>query len=209
MLRVGLTGGIACGKSNALRCFRSLGAQTMDADLIAREVVEREKPAYIEIVKEFGSEILNSDKTIDRKALGRIVFSDPEARGKLNRIVHPHVLAEEGRRIQSLESEQDSSGSPVVVVDASLMVETGSYKKYELVVVVYCPPAVQLRRLMRRDEITETEAQQRIDSQMPTLEKLHYGDYVIETSGTLSDTFLQVKQVYAELLAHFEASGSG
>jgi dephospho-CoA kinase len=200
MFCVGLTGGIACGKSNALRCFRRLGAHTIDADDIAREVVEPGKSAYQKILAVFGSGILGPDKRINRKALGGIVFSDSDSRLKLNAIVHPYVVEEEGKRISALESNKSRSKSPIVVVDASLMIETGTYGKYQMIVVVYCPPHIQLQRLMLRDGISETEARQRIESQMPTLEKLKYGDYVIETSGKLSDTYLQVKHVYSELL---------
>ncbi len=202
---VGLTGGIACGKSNALRCFQSLGTHTIDADVLAREVVEPGKPAYRQIVAEFGANILGEENQINRKALGRIVFSDPTALQRLNEIVHPHVLEEERRRISALESAEARSKSPIVVVDASLMIEAGSYQKYQAIVVVYCPPTVQLQRLMSRDGVSESEAKQRIDSQMPTLEKLKYGDYVIETSGKLSDTYMQVKYVHSELLARYES----
>jgi len=205
MFSVGLTGGIACGKSNALRCFRSLGAHTIDADVIAREVVEPGKPAYDKILDEFGPSIIGLEGQINRKELGGIVFSDPVALQKLNEIVHPFVLQEEKRRIATLEAEEPGSKSQIVIVDASLMIETGTYRKYQAIVVVYCPPSVQLRRLMLRDGISESQARQRIESQMPTLEKIQYGDYVIETSGKLSDTYTQVKQVYSELLACFEA----
>lgn len=204
MFCVGLTGGIACGKSNALRCFRCLGAQTIDADVIAREVVEPGEPAYVKIVEEFGPSILGEERQINRMKLGGLVFSDKAALKKLNDIVHPYVLEEEERRISRLRSEDTRSRSPIVVIDASLMIETGTYRKYQMIVVVYCPPAIQLQRLMRRDGISETEARQRIDSQMPTLEKIKYGNYLIETSGKLSDTYAQVKQVHSELVARFE-----
>jgi len=202
MFRVGLTGGIACGKSNALRCFARLGAHTIDADVIARRVVEPGMPAYQNLLDEFGVSILGKDGQINRKKLGSIVFANPDARQKLNEIVHPHVIEEEERQVSALESGETKSGSRIVIVDASLMIETGTYRKYQVIVVVYCPPAVQLRRLMLRDKISETEARRRIDSQMPTSEKLKYADYVIETSGKLSETFIQVKHVYGELVNH-------
>ena len=201
---VGLTGGIACGKSNALRCFHRLGAHTIDADVIAREVVEPGKPAHTMIVAEFGRSILGEGNQIKRKALGRIVFADPTARKRLNEIVHPYVIEEEDKRIAALESEEAQSQSPLVIIDASLLIETGRYQKYRKLLIVYCPPSIQLHRLMLRDGLSEPEARQRIDSQMPTLEKLQYGDYVIETSGTLSDTYQQVRHIYSELLACYE-----
>ena len=206
MFCVGLTGGIACGKSNALRCFGRLGAHTIDADVIAREVVEPGKPAHQKILSAFGPTILGPDDQINRRALGGIVFSDTDARLKLNDIVHPHVVEVEEKRISAIKSEKSRSKSPIIVVDASLMIETGTYHKYRMIVVVYCPPHIQLQRLMLRDGISEPEARQRIDSQMPTLDKLKYGDYIIETSGKLSDTYMQVKHVYSELLAHYDAS---
>jgi dephospho-CoA kinase len=205
MFSVGLTGGIACGKSNALRCFRSLGAHTIDADLIAREVVEPGKPAYKKLLDAFGPSILGLEGQINRKELGNVVFSDAVALQKLNEIVHPYVLQEEERRIAALDAEETGSKSQIVLTDASLMIETGTYRKYQAIVVVYCPPSVQLRRLILRDGISESQARQRIESQMPTLEKIQYGDFVIETSGKLSDTYTQVKLVYSELVARFEA----
>ena len=155
-----------------------LGAHTVDADVIAREVVEPGKTAYRKILAEFGSVILGQGDQINRKELGSIIFSDPTARQKLNDIVHPYVVEEEERRISALELEETRSKSPIVVIDASLMIETGTYRKYQMIVVVYCPPAIQLQRLILRDGISEMAAKQRIDSQMPTLEKLKYGDYI-------------------------------
>jgi dephospho-CoA kinase len=198
MLRVGLTGGIACGKSNALKCFCELGAYTIDADRIAREVVEPGKPAFEQIVRTFGKQILEAGEHIDRKALGRIIFADEAARQRLNAIVHPYVREEEEKRIAALE--QGETPSRIAITDATLMIETGSYRKYQVIVVVWCPPHIQLRRLMRRDQLTSEEASLRIGSQMPILDKVKYGDYAIETSGARSDTRNKVKQVYGELL---------
>jgi dephospho-CoA kinase len=199
MLKVGLTGGIGCGKSHILREFHKLGVYTIDADEIAHEVILPDQPAYGEILETFGPEILAPDQTIDRKKLGERVFSDERERGKLNQIVHPLVLQEEARRIADFEDLQDPK-SPIIMVDAALMIETGSYRKYDFVVVVYCHTQVQLQRVMARDKLSEEEALQRIQSQLPLLEKIKYADYVIENSGRLSETNEQVKHTFTELV---------
>lgn len=199
MLKVGLTGGIGCGKSHILREFHKLGVYTIDADEIAHEVILPDQPAYGEILETFGSEILAPDQTIDRKKLGEKIFSDGKAREKLNRIVHPLVLQEEARRTAGFEDLKDPK-SPIIMVDAALMIETGSYRKYDFVVVVYCHPQVQLQRVMARDGLSEEEALQRIQSQMPLLEKIKYADYLIENSGRLSETNEQVKHILTELV---------
>ena len=199
MLKVGLTGGIGCGKSHILREFHKLGVYTIDADEIAHEVILPDQSAYEQILETFGPEILASDRTIDRKKLGEKVFSDEKAREKLNRIVHPLVLEEVARRVSKFEEREDPT-SPIIMVDAALMVETGSYRKYDSVVVVYCPPQVQLQRVIARDRLSEEEALQRIESQMPLLEKIKYADYIIESSGKLSETKEQVKPIFTELV---------
>ena len=199
MLKVGLTGGIGCGKSHILREFHKLGVYTIDADEIAHEVILPDQSAYEQILETFGPEILASDRTIDRKKLGEKVFSDEKAREKLNRIVHPLVLEEVARRVAIFEEREDPT-SPIIMVDAALMVETGSYRKYDSVVVVYCPPQVQLQRVIARDRLSEEEALQRIESQMPLLEKIKYADYIIESSGKLSETKEQVKPIFTELV---------
>ncbi len=201
MLKVGLTGGIACGKSHTLKQFHKLGALTIDADRIAHSVMQPGEPAYEEIVRLFGSDILAADKTIDRRKLGKLVFSDPDLRSKLNAAVHPYVYEAEREEI---DKARQLNSNPMVLVDAALMVETGSYKGYEVVIVVYCRPDIQLNRLMSREGLSEEEALIRIASQMPILEKIRYADYVIENSGKLSDTDQQVKHIFADLLSRFE-----
>jgi len=198
MLKVGLTGGIGCGKSHILREFHKLGVYTIDADEIAHEVILPDQSAYEQILEIFGPEILASDRTINRKKLGERVFSDEQAREKLNQIVHPLVLEEEARRVAEIEEREDPK-SPILMVDAALMVETGSYRKYDCVVVVYCTPQVQLQRVIARDRLSEEEALQRIQSQMPLLEKIKYADYIIENSGRFSETNEQIKHIFTEL----------
>ena len=203
MLKVGLTGGIGCGKSHILREFHKLGVYTIDADEIAHQVILPDQPAYGKILDTFGPEILAADRSIDRKKLGKMVFSDEKARQKLNQIVHPLILQEEARLVSECE-DQETPRSPLIMVDAALMVETGSYRKYDFIIVVYCQPGVQLQRLLSRDSFSQEEALQRIGSQMPLLEKSKYADYIIENSGRLSEANEQVKQIFTELLNRWE-----
>jgi dephospho-CoA kinase len=204
MLKVGLTGGIACGKSYALKEFHRLGAYAIDADKIAHSVTEPGQPAYEEIVAHFGREILLEDGCIDRKKLGALIFGNGSERMKLNSIVHPFILQEEHRMMSEAQKNPRSLRSPILMVDAALMVEVGSYRNYDFVVVVYCHPSIQLSRLVTREGLTEEEAWQRISSQMPLLEKVRYADYVIENSGKLSHAHRQIKQVFAELINYYE-----
>ncbi len=196
LFKIGLTGGIACGKTNVLRRFRDLGAHTIDADNLARLVVRPGLPAHQEIVDRFGPGILDSEGNIDRPRLGEIIFADEPARQDLNRIVHPRILEEEDRWI----AECDPEKSRLVVVDAALMIEVGTFSRYDAVVVAFCPPAVQLCRLLRRDRLTREQALQRIDSQLSVYRKLTFADYVIDTSGEFSNTREQIDHVYRELI---------
>jgi dephospho-CoA kinase len=198
VLNVGLTGGIACGKSKALLCFEELGAYVVDADEIARDLVQRGRPAFQQILDEFGSEMVGADGELDRVKLGDLVFSDESARNRLNSIVHPLVLAEEDRRIRRLRSNPRQY--PMVVTDAALMIEVGSYAKYEVIVVAYCPTRIQLERLMRRNDLSKSEAMRRVNSQMPLLEKIRYADFIVDTSRDPSETREQIRHIYAELL---------
>lgn len=204
MLKVGLTGGIACGKSYTLRALKKLGAETIDSDLLARRVVAQGLPAYEQIVQEFGRGVLKTNGDLDRKRLGEIIFTDSESRRRLNEIVHPHILAEEEKRIAYLEREDHSPKAPMVVVDAALMIEAGSYRKYDFLIVVYCHPGIQLRRLMARDQISEEGALLKVATQLPVIEKIQYADFVVETSGKMSDTDEQVRQVFKELMVRYE-----
>ena len=203
VLKVGLTGGIACGKSQFLREFHKLGVYTIDADEIAHRAILPDTSAYQEILNHFGKEILAPDETIDRKKLGQIIFSDEPARQRLNSIVHPRVRQEEARLTSDFEAEEEPE-SPIIMVDAALMVETGSYRKYDFLIVVYCHPRIQLRRLMSREGFSEEKAMQRIGSQMPLMDKIKYADYIIENSSRLSETHEQVKHVFTELVVHWE-----
>lgn len=200
MLKVGLTGGIACGKSYVLEQLVESGAYALDADRIAHSVMSPSGAAYDKLVNSFGPEILSSERTVDRKKLGKIVFSDPSALERLNRIVHPHVLAEEQRRILAFEAESAKTERSLLVVDAPLMIEVGSYTGYDVLVVVYCRAAVQLHRLMQRDHLSSADALTRIRSQMPVLRKARYADFVVDNSESKSQTRIQVKRILEELI---------
>jgi dephospho-CoA kinase len=198
MLRVGLTGNIACGKSHATGIFSELGAHVIDADVLVHEILARGTPTFDKIVEHFGPTILDADGSINRKALGAIVFGDEGKRSTLNDLVHPEVRKEIGRRIASLEKEREDG---IVIIEAALMVETGSYTQYDRLVVVTCDSALQLRRLMVRDRLAASEAGARIAAQMPAEEKTRLAHYVIETSGSFRETRAQIEAVYRSLLA--------
>ncbi len=197
MLHVGLTGNIASGKSCAAQIFAELGAHTIDADVIAHELLTPGTVPFDNVVREFGPGILCPDGTVNRKILGQIVFKDAEKRTLLNSLLHPEVRAELLRRIVDLE-KPDQRG--IIIVDAALMIETGFYQYYDRVIVVACDPAIQLARLINRDGLSLAEAQARISSQIPAEEKKKLAHYTIETSGTLRHTREQVEAIYRDLL---------
>jgi dephospho-CoA kinase len=207
MLHVGLTGNIASGKTNARRVFAELGAHAIDTDEIAHDLLSPTGEVYRQVVRNFGEGIVNEDGTIDRRRLGSVVFGDCGKRQLLNSLVHPGVRAEVQHRIADLESTHSAG---IIIIDAALMVETGSYRNYNKLVVVYCKPALQLDRLLRRGGLTLQEAKARIDSQMPVEEKLKVADYRIDTSGTFSQTREQIEAVYRDLVLHeIEHRGAG
>ncbi len=183
-LRVGLTGGIACGKSQVLRRLARRGLHTLDLDVVAHEVMATGGAAYPDVVAAFGREVLDAAGLIDRKALGALVFRDEGARQRLNAIVHPRVWAAEALWSAQWSREPGS----VVVTDAALLVESGRHLRFDRLVVVHCPPEVQLRRLMARDGIDEAEALPRIRAQMPIGEKRRFGHHEVDTAGSLDET---------------------
>jgi dephospho-CoA kinase len=196
MLKVGLTGSIAVGKSYVLSILRELGCVTFDADRIAHSVMGPGEAAYDDVVHEFGRAVLSADGSIDRAKLGAIVFSDAARRERLNRIVHPRVIEEQDRLIAAAEAADPGA---VVVVDAALMIESGGYKRFDKLVVVYCDLDSQIERLMRRNQITREDAERRVAAQMSSEEKRRYADYEIDTSGTLEETRRRVIEVYGAL----------
>ena len=199
MLRVGLTGGIATGKTTVVAMLRELGCRVLEADKIAHQVMEPGGAAYDEVVLEFGRGILTSEGFVDRKKLGPIVFADPARLARLNAIVHPPVLAEQSRQLAAIEK-----GDPyaIAVVEAALLIEAGFDKKLEFLVVTWCTPEQQMARLTAPGTgrgLTIEQAQQRIAAQMPIDEKRSRADEVIDCSGTLGHTRAQVIALFAKL----------
>ncbi|GBC60864.1 dephospho-CoA kinase [Desulfonema ishimotonii] len=193
MIVAGLTGGIATGKSTVSDFFSAAGAQIIDADRIAREVVEKGKPAWREITAHFGQDILLPDGEIDRQRLGDIIFSAPKEKQILNRIVHPHVFREMETQRQQI---QNSSPDAIVIQDVPLLIESGMHKHLKPVIVVYVPEKFQLERLMKRDNISEAAARARIAAQMPIEEKKKQADIVIDNSGSREQTRTQTLKIY-------------
>jgi len=195
-VNVGLTGGIACGKSTVSRMLAACGAAVVDADRIAREVVRPGMPALDEIREAFGEGVITPEGELDRKKLGSIVFSDPAARRRLEGILHPRIRAEMRRQTEEWNAKDPNR---LVVLDIPLLYESGLENKYgiEEVVVVYVPRETQIERLMRRDGIAREEAERRLESQWPIEEKRRRADVVIDNSGTLEETERQVRAYYA------------
>jgi dephospho-CoA kinase len=199
---VGLTGGIASGKSTVARAFATLGVPVVDADQLAREVVEKGSPALADILAAFGPEVLANDGNLDRKALGARVFGNPEGLRTLNAITHPRIAALSAQRIQAALAQ----GAPYVVYEAALIVENGLYRGMAALVVVSVSPEVQLARMMKRDGFTEVEARARLRSQAPLETKLAAADFIIDNSGPEQAIAARVGEVHAALLAKVSVS---
>ena len=197
MLKVGLTGGIASGKSTVSEAFARLGAKVLDADEVAREVVLPGKPAWTKLRHTFGSEFFHPDGRLNRSKLRRLVFADPEQRSRLNAIVHPEVMREIDFRFEQLTSSAEHA---VVLVDVPLLLEVEAADRFDRVVVVYVNETVQLDRLMERDGLSAEEASQALSTQIPLRDKVKQADFVIDNSGTLEETQAQVEKVWQELL---------
>jgi len=201
-LLVGLTGSIATGKSTVSRMFAHRGAHVLDADVLAREVVMPGQPAYLKIVEEFGQGVVQDDGSLDRKALGAIVFADATRRKRLEEITHPAIGLRQQRILSVLEEEEFEG---IVIWDVALLFETGGVTRMDRVVVVYTDPDTELARLVTRDGIPEAQARARMASQMPVAEKAKRAHYVIDNSGERVETERQVKTVYEALLAELKA----
>ena len=196
MLKVGLTGSIAVGKSFVLSVLAELGCHVIDADKIAREVVDPGTEGLKSVREYFGEDVLNAAGTLDRAKLGAIIFGDEIKRTKLNSILHPLIIAAQDKQIREWEIK-DPEG--IVIIDAALMIESGGYRRLDKLIVVHCRPEIQLQRLMSRNGLLRAEAERRISSQMPQEEKKKYADFLIDTSGDFEDTRAQVAAVYARL----------
>jgi dephospho-CoA kinase len=201
-LLVGLTGGIATGKSTVAAMFRALGCVVIDADLLAREVVEPGEPALAEIAREFGPGVLQADGRLDRKALGTMVFADGERRRRLEAITHPRIRERLTRRLEELIA-RDFRG--LVVFDAPVIVESGAGRTMDRLVVVAADESSQIARLMARDGIGREAALQKIRSQMPLAEKARLAHHVIDNSGDRAATEARVREVHAALLRELAA----
>ncbi|HVA93699.1 MAG TPA: dephospho-CoA kinase [Candidatus Dormibacteraeota bacterium] len=208
MLRVGLTGGIATGKSAVVAMLRELGCRVLEADKIAHRMIEPGGAAYEEVVREFGRGILAADGRVDRSKLGAIVFADPKLLARLNAIVHPPVLAAQDQELAAIERAEPHA---IAVVEAALLIEAGYAKKLDCLVVTWCTPEQQMARLTQPGAgrgLTIEQARQRIAAQMPAEEKRHMADEEIDCSGTLEHTREQVKALFARL-KKMEADRSG
>lgn len=192
MLSVGLTGSIAVGKSFVCDIFRDAGIDVLDADITAREVVAKGTDGLAAVVREFGPDILTESGEMDRKKVGERVFADEQKRQALNAIIHPLVFKEQDRWLR------DRTGD-IAVVDAALMIESGGYKRFDKLVVVWCEPDIQLQRLVARDGFDERAAEMRIASQMPQDEKKRFADYLVNTSNGFEDTRRQVEDLITRL----------
>ena len=198
MLKVGLTGSIAVGKSFVLGVLAELGCYVLDADATARKVVAPGTPGMKAVVDAFGDDILNSDRTLDRAKLGAIVFADEPKRLQLNSILHPFIITAQDEQMREWERE-DPQG--IAVVDAALMIESGGYRRFDKLVVVHCRPEVQLERLIARDGLSRGDAEQRIGAQMAQEEKKTYADFLIDTSEGFGSTRRQTEKVFQKLSA--------
>jgi len=198
MLRVGLTGGIASGKTTVAAMLRELGCHVIEADKIAHRLIESGGAAYNEVVREFGPGVLTSDGRVDRAKLGAIVFADASRLTRLNAIVHPPVLDAQDRELDAIERAEPHA---IAVVEAALLIEAGYAPKLDCLVVTWCTPEQQLARLTQKGagrELTVEQARQRIASQMPVEEKRRMADEEIDCSGSLEHTREQVVALVAK-----------
>jgi dephospho-CoA kinase len=196
MLLVGLTGGIASGKSTVSEVWREEGAFVVDADRIARELVQPGRPAWQEILRLFGEEILQADQTLHRKRLAALVFSSKEKREKLNGLLHPRIMEEMDRQIQEIRRKDPEA---IVIVDAALLVETGDYRKMDRLVVVQTTETQQIQRLVRRDGITPEEANRIVSAQFPQEEKVKVADVVLRNEGSIEEMRQKTREMFQEL----------
>jgi dephospho-CoA kinase len=195
--RIGLTGGIATGKSYVRSKFEELGVPTIDADTLARQAVAAGSEGLAAVVARFGPAVLEASGALNRRALAQIVFSDAAARRDLESIIHPWVRAQADAWFTGL----DAARHPIAVADIPLLYETGTDTLYDAVIVIACEPEEQVRRIVARDSVTEAEARQRLAAQMPIEQKVRRADFVIHTDGSHAETDRQVIEVLGRLTA--------
>jgi dephospho-CoA kinase len=200
MLKVGLTGGIACGKSLVGEALASYGCFVIQADELGHEVLAPNGEAYADVVREFGGEILadgaGDSRDIDRRRLAALVFADASKLARLNAIVHPAVIRREEALMAEFFARQPHG---IAVVEAAILIESGSYRRFDKLILVFCAQERQIERAMRREGAVEADVRARIGHQMPLEEKRKYAGFVIDTSGTKEDTLRQTRTVYEEL----------
>jgi dephospho-CoA kinase len=196
MILVGLTGGVACGKSCVARLFQDCGATLIDADVLARLVVERGKPALKDIARVFGKKMLQPDGTLNRPALAKIVFGSPAKLKKLNAIVHPRVAREQTKLTRSIEAQEPQT---VVIYDAPVLIEAGAHKRMDQIIVVSADEKTQVKRLHNRNHLSRAEALRRIKIQMPLTKKITLADYVIDGTLSYEQTKHEVERIFEEL----------
>jgi dephospho-CoA kinase len=196
MLIVGLTGGVASGKTAVSQVLKEEGAYIIDADQIARELVQPHKPAWDELIRAFGKGILQEDGFIHRKKLADKVFADPKKRKLLNQILHPRIKEEMDRRTKEIGQKDPEA---IVVIDAPLIVELGDHREMDKLIVVASTQTQQIERLKERDGIGPEEALRILSSQMPVEEKVNLADFVIRNEGSLEETKKRAKEVFKEL----------
>lgn len=196
MLKVGLTGGLACGKSFVAEGFAGWGCLVIHADELGHEVLARGGEAFDSVVREFGEDILTTAGEIDRRALAARVFGAPERLTRLNALVHPPVVRKEEQLAREFAAAQPHG---IVVVEAAILIETGSYKRFDRIVLVTCAEEQQVERAMRREGAVETDVRARLSRQMPLEQKRKFADFVIDTSGSKEDTLRQTRSIYDAL----------
>ena len=196
MLKVGLTGGLASGKSFVGHSLAELGCFLIQADELGHQVIEPGGEAYDGVVALFGKEILNADGKIDRRRLATRVFANPDLLGQLNALVHPPVKAREHALAAEFAREHPDG---IAITEAAILVETGSYKDYDRLIVAVCSPEQQIARSMERDGVSREEVLNRLRRQMPLEDKVKYADFIIDTSGSKENTLQQVRTVYESL----------
>jgi dephospho-CoA kinase len=206
MLLVGLTGGIASGKSTVGLIFQELGVHLVDADQVSRDLVQPDSPGWDEIMAAFGPAVFQENGQLNRQILGDLVFSDVEKRRRLERILHPRIADEIARRVNKLRREHPDG---IIMVDAALMIEVDQHENFDCLVVVFTDAESQVSRLTARDGMGKAEAYRRIEAQMPLTDKIRHADYVIDNSGSPENTRAEVERVFKELMRCAKRGNSG
>ena len=198
MLLIGLTGGIATGKTTVSEMFVKLGAHLIDADVIARDIVKPNQAAWEEIVEVFGGSVLDDKKEIIREKLAAEIFDAPEKCKQLEAITHPRIIEEENRRVNELRKNNKSG---IIILDAALLIEAGHHNRVDKLIVVYLNKDTQIKRLRKRDSLSFEDAEKRVNSQMPLDEKVKLADYVIDNNKSIYEVEKQVSEIYKKLIA--------